>query len=143
MSANVHQGHDDISKHVRTYLVVFAALAALTIVTVGISYLHLPTKAAIALALAVAITKGGLVAAVFMHLIDEVRAIYQVLLLTLVFFAAVMTLPSSWHNDLVTVKPVWSQGVPKRQAEGHDAHAQHDGAPKGDLAVEGNRDNQH
>ena len=42
---------EDIKKHVRVYIIVFAALAALTIVTVGISYLHLPTHWAIILAL--------------------------------------------------------------------------------------------
>jgi caa(3)-type oxidase subunit IV len=62
----------------------------LTIVTVSISYLHLSTPAAIALGLFVAITKGSLVALVFMHLIDERKIIYYTLALTFGFFTLVM-----------------------------------------------------
>ena len=67
---------EDIKKHVRVYIIVFVALAALTIVTVGISYLHLPTHLAIHLALVVATVKGSLVACYFMHLISERKVIY-------------------------------------------------------------------
>jgi hypothetical protein len=54
-----HEGAEDIKKHVRIYITVFVALAALTVVTVGISYLHLPTHLAIILALIVATVKGS------------------------------------------------------------------------------------
>src|SRR4029453_9657693 len=63
--------HGDIDKQVRIYLIVFLALMALTIVTVAISYWHLPTHLAITLALLVATIKGSLVACYFMHLISE------------------------------------------------------------------------
>ena len=39
---------EDIQAHVRTYVVVFAVLAALTVVTVAVSYLDLSTPMAIA-----------------------------------------------------------------------------------------------
>ncbi|HYB99022.1 MAG TPA: cytochrome C oxidase subunit IV family protein [Candidatus Limnocylindrales bacterium] len=120
-----HDAHFDLSAHVRKYVAVFGSLAVLTVVTVAISYLHLSPAAAVTLALAVALTKGALVAAVFMHLIDEVRIIYQVLLLTVVFFVALMALPTSWHEDLMTVKPVWTQEVPVRKtAGGHGGHGE-------------------
>ena len=55
--------HDtaDIDKHVRTYVLVFVALMALTIVTVAISYLDLSVAAAVGVALLVAAVKGSLV----------------------------------------------------------------------------------
>ena len=85
---------EEIKKHVKVYIVVFVALAALTIITVGISYLHLPTHLAIALALVVATVKGSLVAAYFMHLISEKKVIYWVLGICIFFFIFLMALPT-------------------------------------------------
>jgi len=48
----MEHGHAvDVDKHVRVYLVVFVSLMVLTLATVGVSYLHLPVKAAIGVAL--------------------------------------------------------------------------------------------
>lgn len=89
-------GHtvEEIQQETRRYWIVFMALVALTIITVGVSYLNLSTGAAIFIALLVACVKGGLVAGVFMHLISERQAIYAILLLTVVFFAVLMLGPS-------------------------------------------------
>ena len=84
----------DIDKHVRIYITVFVALMVLTVVTVAISYLHLPLPAAMTVALFVATVKGSLVAGYFMHLISKKKVIYAVLALTVVFFAALLALPS-------------------------------------------------
>lgn len=84
---------EDIKKHVRVYITVFVALLALTFITVGISYLHLPTHWAILFALLVATTKGTLVACYFMHLISERKLIYMILLLCAFFFAVLMWAP--------------------------------------------------
>ncbi len=84
---------EDIKKHVRVYIMVFAALAVLTVVTVGISYLHLSTGWAVLFALIVATIKGSLVACYFMHLISEKQIIYWVLILCLIFFVFLMFLP--------------------------------------------------
>src|SRR2546423_1688174 len=73
---------DDISKHVKTYFMVFGALMVLTIVTVAVSYLHLPVHQAIIVALAIATVKGSMVALFFMHLNHERKLIYWVLALT-------------------------------------------------------------
>jgi cytochrome c oxidase subunit 4 len=88
-------GHtvEEVRKSVRTYMVVFAALAALTVLTVAVSYVELGTAAAILVALFIASVKGSLVAMFFMHLIDERKAIYWILILTLIFFVALMLLP--------------------------------------------------
>src|SRR5687767_9649350 len=85
---------EDIKKHVKVYIMVFAALAALTIVTVGISYLHLPTHWAIVFALLVASVKGSLVACYFMHLISERKIIYYILLVSVFFWIFLMALPA-------------------------------------------------
>lgn len=94
-------GHsaEEIKKETRVYILVFVALAALTLITVGVSYLHLSVGAAIALALLIATIKGSLVAAFFMHLLSERKLIYAVLILTLVFFVALLLLPLGNYAD--------------------------------------------
>ncbi len=94
-------GHtaEDIKKSVRTYMVVFAALAALTVVTVAVSYLEADTPMAVALALVIATAKASLVAMFFMHLIDERKAIYWILILTAVFFVVLMVVPFGTISD--------------------------------------------
>ena len=89
----------DIDKHVRVYITVFVALMVLTVVTVAISYLHLTVPLAVTVALFVAIVKGSLVACYFMHLVSEKKLIYAVLMLTVVFFIALMTLPVVTHSN--------------------------------------------
>lgn len=92
---------EEIRRETRTYITVFAALAALTVITVAVSYLDLSTRVAVFVALSIALIKGSLVAAYFMHLIDEQRVIYAILLLTLVFFIAVFVLPAgNFANQL-------------------------------------------
>jgi cytochrome c oxidase subunit 4 len=89
----------DIDRHVRVYITVFVALMVLTVVTVAISRLHLSMPVAVSVALLVAIVKGSLVACYFMHLISERRLIYAVLALTVVFFAALLALPTLTHSN--------------------------------------------
>jgi cytochrome c oxidase subunit 4 len=89
----------DIDKHVRIYITVFVALMVLTIVTVAIARFHLPVPIAVSVALLVAIVKGSLVACYFMHLISEKKLIYAVLVLTVVFFAALLALPVITHSN--------------------------------------------
>ena len=89
----------DIDRHVRVYITIFVALMALTIVTVAISYLHLPVVIAVTVALLVATVKGSLVACYFMHLISEKKLIYAVLILTAVFFVALLALPFATVNN--------------------------------------------
>jgi cytochrome c oxidase subunit IV len=72
---------------------------ALTLITVAVSYLHLPPKAAIAVALFVATIKGSLVACYFMHLISEKKLIYAVLLITAIKFIALLALPALTHGN--------------------------------------------
>ncbi len=94
-------GHsaEEIKKETRVYILVFVALAGLTLVTVGVSYLHLSFGAAVGLAMLIASIKGSLVAAFFMHLISERKLIYAVLILTMGFFLAVLLLPLGGYHD--------------------------------------------
>ncbi len=95
MQAHPHsENPEEFKKHLGKYYVVFVALLCLTAITVGVSYLRLERPLAITIALVIASVKAGLVAAVFMHLIDEKKVIYSVLLLTALFFALVLLLPS-------------------------------------------------
>lgn len=97
----VHDGHDNspeaIRKEIRKYLIVLGCLAALTLITVAISRLKLPTWEAIALGLTVATIKGTLVAAFFMHLVSERKLIFAVLAFTVFFFG--MLLWGPWHHN--------------------------------------------
>ena len=92
---------DDIRRHVKTYFMVFGALMVMTVITVAVSYLHLPVHQAILVALAIALFKGSLVALFFMHLNHERKLIYWVLALTVVFFAVLMLLPIATNLDRV------------------------------------------
>jgi len=89
----------EIDRHVRVYITVFVALMVLTIVTVAVSRVHLPVPIAVTVALIVATIKGSLVACYFMHLISEKKVIYAVLVLTAVFFVALLALPAVTHSN--------------------------------------------
>jgi cytochrome c oxidase subunit 4 len=89
----------DIDRHVRVYIIVFVALMILTVVTVAVSRLHLSVPVAVTVALIVATIKGSLVACYFMHLVSEKKLIYAVLVLTVVFFIALLALPAFTHGN--------------------------------------------
>ncbi len=92
MGGHGHEHNDPqaIKKEVNKYLFVFLALGILTIITVAISYIHLPIHWAVTLALLVATFKAGLVAGFFMHLISERQAIYTLLIFTAIFFGSMV-----------------------------------------------------
>ena len=62
---------DEHDNEVRTYLMVFASLAVLTLMTVGVAYLNLPGSMGVIIAILIAVTKATLIGAFFMHLRDE------------------------------------------------------------------------
>jgi cytochrome c oxidase subunit IV len=95
----------DIDRHVRVYITVFIALMVLTIITVGISRVHLPVWMAVTVALLVATIKGSLVACYFMHLISEKKLIYGVLVVTTLFFVALLALPALTHSNGYWIHP--------------------------------------
>ena len=92
---------DDVKKSVKTYFMIFGALMVLTIITVGVSYVHLPIALAVLVALVVATIKGSLVAMYFMHLLHERKVIYWVLMLTVIFFMFLMFVPLLTNLDKI------------------------------------------
>ena len=90
---------DEVRRHVRVYLMVFGALAVLTVVTVVVGYLHLPIVPALVVALLIASVKAGLVAAYFMHLVSEESVIYALLGITAVLLLAMFALFVSTFFD--------------------------------------------
>jgi cytochrome c oxidase subunit IV len=93
----------DIDKQVRRYMVVFVTLLALTVITVGVSYLHLEVHEAVMVALVIACFKASLVFLFFMHLISERRVIFIVLAFTAAFFVALLLLPILTNLDHIHV----------------------------------------
>ena len=92
---------DEVKKSVKTYYMIFGALMVFTVLTVAVSYLHLPLAFAVLIALVVATIKGSLVAMFFMHLLHERRVIYWALLLTVVFFIFLMFVPLATNPDRI------------------------------------------
>ena len=90
---------EEVKHHIKTYVLVFVALAFLTVVTVAISFLDLSVGPAVVLALIVASIKGSLVACYFMHLIDEKITIYWTLLITVAMFMVLLFVPLSTLLD--------------------------------------------
>ena len=88
-----------IQEHIRVYMMVFGALAVLTVITVLASFLKVSTSEAIFLALIIASVKASLVAGYFMHLVSEKSMIISILLLTVFFFFIMIFLPLISYTD--------------------------------------------
>jgi cytochrome c oxidase subunit 4 len=71
-------------------MVVFGALLALTLATVGVSYLRLPEMPAVVVGISIALVKAALVAMYFMHLKGEKPMVYWPLGLTAFLFVGLL-----------------------------------------------------
>jgi cytochrome c oxidase subunit 4 len=96
-----HAAHD-VAKHVRKYLLVGLTLLVFTIITVILSYVNFGTqKANVAVAMLVATFKASLVAAIFMHLSNEKRMIYRILIFTSFFVLGLFFLTYlAWYDPI-------------------------------------------
>ena len=99
--------HENIQDHVKVYRNVFIALLIFTILTVTaskITYFENFSlfQAGIFIGLFIALIKGYLVAANFMHLNNEKKMIYWILILTVSFLVLLFFMPMLWENNLVT-----------------------------------------
>jgi cytochrome c oxidase subunit 4 len=91
-----HAEHElELHTHVKRYVVVWAALTVLTILTYAVSRFHIPGGWGITVALLIAGVKGGLVALFFMHLWDQRGANRLVFVTSLVFVALLIGLTIS------------------------------------------------
>ena len=88
-----------IKKTIRTYWMVGAALFVFTGITVAVNQVHLAVPMAITVALIIATMKGSMVASIFMHLSHERKWIYGALILTVIGFAVLMTVPIFTRMD--------------------------------------------
>jgi len=119
---------DNIKHHIITYRNVFIALLFLTGVTVGASYIEFGSVAlGLFVGLLIASIKGFLVAANFMHLDNEKSFIYGTLIVTIVFFFVLLTIPLSWDingHDVKTERnnPFDEYKVVKEKSHDHDHH---------------------
>jgi len=94
----------NLDNHKSIYLKILLALFVLTVLTVLASYIDFGSvEMAIFVGLTIASIKGFLVAGNFMHLFDEVKPIYWLLILTFVFFLVLFFIPMLWEMNLVTV----------------------------------------
>ncbi len=106
---------EEVRSSIKKYLGIGGALFVFTGITVAANQVHLAVPLAITVALIIATIKGSMVASVFMHLSSERRWIYGALLLTLVFFIVLMSVPSFTVMDGIGT-PI---EVPAAQHESH------------------------
>ena len=95
----------DISQHIVKYWKIFAILLACTALTVLAAGTNFNVQDSIAggifVGLTIAVIKGYLVASNFMHLNDEKKMIYWILLLTFLFLVVLLSIPVLWEINLV------------------------------------------
>ncbi len=89
----MHSDSESIKKTIRTYWMIGAALFVFTAITVAVNQVHLAVPLAITVALIIATMKGSMVASVFMHLSHERKWVYGALILTVLGFIILMTVP--------------------------------------------------
>ncbi|XXF76907.1 cytochrome C oxidase subunit IV family protein [Myxococcaceae bacterium GXIMD 01537] len=124
---------------VARYVMVFAALLVLTLVTVFTGRMHLPTWG-LALAMLIATTKGALVALFFMHLVDHEGANRLVFGVSILFVGLLMFFvladvgtrfrpalpPGSPHSDLQEIVGPKHEGRFGGQMQAPDTHERHE-----------------
>tara|TARA_Y100000589_G_C27119381_1_gene615711 strand:+ start:893 stop:1201 length:309 start_codon:yes stop_codon:yes gene_type:complete len=95
----------DLSQQVIKYWKIFAILLVCTVFTVLAAKTNFDIEGSIAggifVGLAIASLKGYLVAFNFMHLNDEKKIIYWILLLTVIFLIVLLFIPVLWETTLV------------------------------------------
>jgi len=97
----MHSDPEAIKRSVRLYFMIGAALFVCTGITVAVNQVHLAVPLAITVALIIASIKGSMVASVFMHLSHEKRWIYGALILTVLFFIVLMSVPMFTVGDSI------------------------------------------
>ena len=118
----MHSDPAEIKKSIRTYMMVGAALLVFTVITVAVSQIHIESEALrVTVALIIACMKGAMVASIFMHLSHEKRWIYGALLLTVVGFIILMTVPLFTILDTIGT-PIHPAAVAGPAEAGHEGH---------------------
>ena len=113
--------HENTGDHIKVYRNVFIALLIFTALTVGASYIEFNLVwVGVFVGLLIAGIKGYLVAANFMHLNNEKKMIYWILILTVSFLVLLFFMPMLWENDLITSDntSLWNDTGHKHSQEG-------------------------
>ncbi len=106
---------EEIQKSIKKYMIIGATLIVFTVITVGLSYVELPTHGLnILVGMIVATFKAGLVALIFMHLNHERSVIYKILAFTFVFAIVLFLLFHFSHTD-----PLIFSGFDSTSAKSH------------------------
>lgn len=116
---------DDIGRHLRVYMAVFAALIVGTVTTVYVSRLDIPYPWNFVVGLGIACVKASLVAFVFMHLKwEQGGLIWWVLGICAVLFMVLMLLPvlTVEEHPEQTELSTWSLDGAGHAAEGAEHH---------------------
>jgi caa(3)-type oxidase subunit IV len=127
-----HDNHDDVSSHIKKYLLIGALLILFTGITVALSFVDfsewgLGESSNMIIGMIVATFKASLVMLIFMHLNHEKKLIYKFLAITTAFAIVLFTLFIFSGGD-----PLLDEGFEKEKpaivtpkpAEHHsDAHA--------------------
>jgi cytochrome c oxidase subunit IV len=93
---------------VPTYTIVCVALVALTVLTVGISFIHLRSFWHLVIGLVIALLKGSLVVLFFMHAIHATKQTWLVVVVTGFWLVAIlfgMTLTDYFSRGMVPYTP--------------------------------------
>ena len=101
----MHSDSAEVKKSIRTYMMVGLALLVFTGITVGANQFHFGVPMAVTVALIIATMKGSMVASIFMHLNHERKWVYGALILTVLGFLVLMTVPIFTVSDSIG-KPV-------------------------------------
>jgi caa(3)-type oxidase subunit IV len=101
----MHSDSTEVKKSIRTYMTVGVALLVFTGITVAANQFHFGVPVAVTVALVIATMKGSMVASIFMHLSHERKWIYGALILTVLGFLILMTVPMFTTMDTIG-KPV-------------------------------------
>lgn len=117
----MHSAEAEVRKHIRTYLMIGAALLVFTAITVTASFVNMGVAGNVTLALIIASIKGSMVAAIFMHLNHEKRWIYGALLLTVLGFLVLMSVPMFTTMDHIGT-PIVVPAAAGASEAGHEGH---------------------
>ena len=117
-----HDTHD-LKKDVKKYTNIGITLLVLTVVTVLVSYFHLPLFWAVLVALIIAAFKSSLVASFFMHLVGERPMIGYIVILAGTLFASMIFLLIVSDKDKIrgTEMLHYESGI--KAEPGHGDHA--------------------
>jgi caa(3)-type oxidase subunit IV len=115
----MHSDPTAIKKSIRTYMLVGAALLVFTAITVGANQFHFGVPVAVTIALIIATMKGSMVASIFMHLSAEKKWIYGALILTVLGFLVLMTVPIFTTMDTIGKHVPAIGGAPTAEHGGH------------------------